>query len=90
MLNEAITHYLKTHHHQQIDLKATLFDMDGVLFDSMKYHAVAWQEAMKQYGLTMSHEEAYLYEGRTGASTINLISRRERGHEASPAEIEKI
>ena len=27
-------------------LKAVLFDMDGVLFNSMPYHAVAWAKAM--------------------------------------------
>jgi len=41
--------------------------MDGVLFDSMKNHATAWNLAMQQYGMTLSREEAYMHEGRTGA-----------------------
>lgn len=64
--------------------------MDGVLFDSMKNHAAAWHEAMQLYGMTLSPEEAYLHEGRTGASTINIVSLRERGHEATEAEIKEI
>ncbi|KAB6345460.1 HAD family hydrolase, partial [Bacteroides xylanisolvens] len=52
-------------------LKAVLFDMDGVLFDSMPYHSEAWHTVMKSHGLTLSREEAYMHEGRTGASTIN-------------------
>ena len=31
--------------------KAFLFDMDGVLFDSMPNHAVAWEAAVKKHGL---------------------------------------
>lgn len=90
MFQEAIQHYLNTHHHSHIHLKAVLFDMDGVLFDSMKNHATAWHEAMKRYGMHMTHEEAYMHEGRTGASTINIISLRERGHEATEEEIKQM
>ena len=39
-------------------LKAVLFDMDGVLFDSMPYHSEAWHTVMKSHGLTLSREEA--------------------------------
>lgn len=90
MFQEAIQNYLHSHYYSRIDLKAVLFDMDGVLFDSMKNHAVAWQEAMKQYGMHMTREEAYLHEGRTGAGTINIISQRERGHQANEQEIKEI
>ena len=90
MFQEAIKNYLHTHNYPQINLKAILFDMDGVLFDSMKNHAVAWQEAMKQYGMRMTREEAYLHEGRTGSGTINIISQRERGYQASEKEVKEI
>ena len=71
MFEEAICSYLQTHRFESLNLKAVLFDMDGVLFDSMKNHAAAWHEAMKRYNLQMTPEEAYLHEGRTGADTIN-------------------
>ncbi len=90
MFKEAIKGYLNSHNYQQINLKAVLFDMDGVLFDSMKNHASAWQEAMKRYGMHMTREEAYMHEGRTGAGTINIISQRERGRQASEQEIKEI
>ena len=32
-------------------LKAVLFDMDGVLFNSMPYHSEAWHQVMKTHGL---------------------------------------
>lgn len=90
MFQQEINQYLTTHHYTRINLKAVLFDMDGVLFDSMKNHATAWHEAMKQYGMSLSKKEAYLHEGRTGAATINIVSQRERGYEADEEEIKRI
>ena len=90
MFQQAIENYLTTHHFDKLNLKAVLFDMDGVLFDSMKNHAAAWHEAMKQYGMHLSPEEAYMHEGRTGASTINIVFQRELGREATQEEIESI
>ncbi len=71
-------------------LKAVLFDMDGVLFNSMPYHSEAWHQVMKSQGLTLSREEAYMHEGRTGAATINIVFQRELGREATQEEIENI
>ena len=90
MFQQAIENYLTTHHFDKLNLKAVLFDMDGVLFDSMKNHAAAWHEAMKQYGMHLSPEEAYMHEGRTGASTINIVSTRQRHREATEEEIKEI
>ena len=73
-----------------MNLKAVLFDMDGVLFNSMPNHAEAWHKTMAKFGFTLSREEAYMHEGRTGAGTINIVSLRERGHEATEEEIKQI
>ena len=51
-------------------IKAIFFDMDGVLFDSMPYHAKAWEEVMRANGLPFTAYDAYLNEGRTGQSVI--------------------
>lgn len=72
------------------DIKAFLFDMDGVLFDSMKNHAVAWTRAMDQCGLHMEPEEVYMNEGRTGEGTIDMFTMVQWGRKATPAEIENI
>ncbi len=90
MYQESIKDYLQTHGYERIHLKAVLFDMDGVLFNSMPYHAEAWHQTMKQFGFNLSKEEAYLHEGRTGAGTINIVSQRERGHDATEEEIQQI
>ena len=75
MYQEAIKKYVEQHGHQRLNLKAVLFDMDGVLFNSMPYHAEAWNKIMSRFGFNLSKEEAYLHEGRTGAGTINIILR---------------
>ena len=73
-----------------IHIKAVLFDMDGVLFDSMPYHADAWVTSMAKYGLPMTREVAFLNEGRTGMSTINMIYNQVYGKDASKELIDEI
>lgn len=70
--------------------KAVLFDMDGVLFDSMPNHAYAWSHTMTQFGLEMTAYEAYLHEGRTGSGTINILAQRYWGRDATDEEKERI
>ncbi|MDR2919431.1 MAG: HAD hydrolase-like protein [Tannerella sp.] len=76
-IQQALTDYLKKNSYQRLDLKAILFDMDGVLYDSMPNHASSWAKVMQSHGLNMTEEEAYYHEGRTGDDTINIISQRE-------------
>lgn len=44
--------------------------MDGVLYNSMPNHAVAWQESMKQFDIHMTAADAYATEGARGIDTI--------------------
>lgn len=90
MFEESIARYLEKRGHADIQLKAVLFDMDGVLFNSMPYHADAWHKVMERHGLHLSREEAYMHEGRTGSSTINIVYRRQFGKDATPEMIESI
>jgi haloacid dehalogenase superfamily, subfamily IA, variant 3 with third motif having DD or ED len=88
--SEAINHFLQKHSYSRIQLKAVLFDMDGVLFDSMAYHAKAWHQTMANRGFNFDEKEAYMHEGRTGAGTINIAFQREMGRTADPEEIKEI
>lgn len=54
-------------------LKAVLFDMDGVLFDSMKNHTLAWYRALSSRKIPCERDEFYQYEGATAEWTINLF-----------------
>lgn len=66
-----------------LQLRAVLFDMDGVLFDSMPYHAKAWSKVMSDAGFCFSEEDVYMNEGRTGADTINTASLAQFGKPAT-------
>lgn len=71
-------------------LRAVLFDMDGVLYDSMPIHARCWHLAMKRFGLHLPEAEAFLHEGRTGAATISIVMQREWGRIPTAEECETI
>ncbi len=71
-------------------LKAALIDMDGVLFDSMKLHTLAWQRMVSEQGIPCTRDEFYRYEGMTGPATIGLIWQRERGAVPPPEEAERL
>ena len=71
-------------------IKAVLFDMDGVLYDSMNSHVQAWHETMQEVGAASSIEDFYMFEGRTGHSTINLLFNRTFGRDATLEEKEQI
>ena len=74
----------------QKKLRAVFFDQDGVLFDSMPFHAQAWAYSMAQQGLPFTAEQTYRNEGRTGASVINEAYQMVYGTEASEAFIEEV
>ena len=69
---------------------AILFDMDGVLYDSMPNHSKAWSQAMEKFGMHMSPYDVYMNEGATGHDTVVRISLRDRGYEATQSEIDDI
>ncbi len=71
-------------------LKAVFFDQDGVLFDSMPFHAKAWAYSMEKHGLPFTAEQTYRNEGRTGASVINEAHLLVYGKEAPEAFIEDV
>lgn len=81
-LNLAIKRYSTRTGHTPGTIKATLFDMDGVLYDSMPGHAKAWYAMCRTAGIDCQENEFFAYEGRTGASTINLLYQRQFGHGA--------
>ena len=60
--------------------------MDGVLYDSMKNHAVAWVQSMQKFGINMTADDAYATEGARGVDTIRYMVRKQQGREISEAE----
>lgn len=89
-IQDSIRSYLLRHGYERMELRSVMFDMDGVLFDSMPNHARCWHLAMARHGLSLPEDEAFQHEGRTGAGTINIVMRRERGRNATEEEIKEI
>lgn len=90
MMINLLKEYLKENGYSRFDLKAVIFDMDGVLYDSMPDHDLSWKETMDEYGLKYEHDEFYMQEGRIGTSTINTVIRRNLGRDATEEEMESI
>ncbi|MDR2475144.1 MAG: HAD-IA family hydrolase [Bacteroidales bacterium] len=86
----SIRNYLIDKPFKQINLKAVLFDMDGVLYNSMPNHAKAWTDTLAEFGVQFPVEEAYMHEGRTGESTIDIAFRRTFGRSVSKEEVRRI
>lgn len=86
MFEKEIKIYLEKHGFEAFEPKAVLFDMDGVIYDSMPNHAVSWHKAMTSYGLDMKPEDAYKYEGMRGVETIKLLAREQWHKELSDEE----
>ncbi|HKL96849.1 MAG TPA: HAD-IA family hydrolase [Paludibacteraceae bacterium] len=83
-----IEKFIAQQSYSPFDLKAVFFDMDGVLFDSMAFHAVSWRRTMQSNGFPFTEEDAYMNEGRTGEATINDCFLKYRGRPASEEERE--
>lgn len=89
-MKEIIQQYLKKHGFEQFCPKAVLFDMDGVIYNSMPNHARAWHETMESIGIHMAEEEAYLYEGMRGIETIKLKALQQWKYEISDEDAKRI
>jgi beta-phosphoglucomutase len=74
----------------EIRKRAVLFDMDGVLYDSMPNHAIAWTRSMADYGLHMTKADAYATEGARGIDTIRHLVYVQQHKEISLEEAQKM
>lgn len=78
MMNE-INHFINKHGFEFFEPKTVLFDMDGVLYDSMPNHARAWHESMAHFGINMTADDAYATEGARGIDTIRNMMKVQKG-----------
>lgn len=89
-MKHILSEYLQKQSFGTFDLKAVLFDMDGVLYDSMPAHDKSWRQTMDEMGLGHLPYEFYLQEGRIGQSTINAVFQRNLNRNASEDEENRI
>jgi phosphoglycolate phosphatase-like HAD superfamily hydrolase len=53
--------------------KAAIFDLDGTLLDSVDLHAIAWQEAMIEFGHDVNFDQARSQIGKGGDKLIPVF-----------------
>jgi HAD superfamily hydrolase (TIGR01509 family) len=58
---------------KKYSIKSILFDMDGVLVDSMKYHMKSWKELLDIYNVKLSEDFIYEHEGAMDHEVIKNI-----------------
>ena len=57
-------------------IKAVIFDMDGVLVDTMPFHYRAWRETFKKFGIRVTKKDIYLREGERWNKTLEEILKK--------------
>ena len=90
MVRQAVNEYLEVNGYKSLNLKAVMFDMDGVIFNSMPLHAKAWVKAFAECGIEFTEYQVYLNEGRTGAATIDEQFMKYFGRHSTPDEQQDI
>lgn len=53
--------------------KAFIFDLDGVIVDTAKYHFLAWQNVAKSLGINFTHEDNEQLKGVSRVRSLELI-----------------
>jgi beta-phosphoglucomutase len=54
-------------------IKAILFDMDGVIVDSLHYHYLAWDKMFRERGGVVSEHTVLLHEGRNSKEILPIL-----------------
>lgn len=72
-----------------MSLRAVIFDVDGVLVQSMEKHHLAYQRAFQDLGVAVRLEEVYANEGRRSREVIESIA-RSRGLELRPEQMDEM
>ncbi|OKP87653.1 beta-phosphoglucomutase [Paenibacillus helianthi] len=55
------------------EIKACLFDLDGVLVDTAKYHYIAWRELAEQLGFVFTEKDNERLKGVSRTASLNIL-----------------
>jgi beta-phosphoglucomutase len=55
------------------DIKACLFDLDGVIVDTAKYHYLAWRRLCNELGFDLTREENEALKGISRVESLNIL-----------------
>lgn len=71
-------------------IEAVLFDMDGVIVDSMSHHVETWKRAFLDKGFRIDDIDIYRREGMSGIASVREILFEKGEKDVSDAEIEEL
>ncbi len=54
-------------------IRAVIFDMDGVITDTMPYHFRVWKDLFVREGIPVTHKDIYKREGQKGIDSVREI-----------------
>lgn len=57
----------------RFDVKSVIFDMDGVITNTMPDHYRSWKTVFKEEGLHVTYEDIYKREGQPGISSVREL-----------------
>lgn len=58
------------------EIKACLFDLDGVIVDTAKYHYKAWKRLCNELGFDLTEEENESLKGISRAESLNILLKK--------------
>jgi beta-phosphoglucomutase len=67
-----------------------LFDMDGVIVDSMHWHVESWQRVFREYNIDLPKTEIFKREGMSGLASIVDILKANNHSVPAEDELEKL
>ncbi|HHU58286.1 MAG TPA: HAD hydrolase-like protein, partial [Bacteroidales bacterium] len=54
-------------------IKACLFDLDGVIVDTAKYHYIAWKKLAKELGFDFSETDNERLKGVSRMASLDIL-----------------
>ncbi len=67
------------------EIKACIFDLDGVIVDTARYHYLAWKRLCNELGFDLTEAENESLKGVSRAESLNILLKK-GGIDATPAE----
>jgi len=62
----------------QFQISTLIFDMDGVITDTMPYHFRAWKAVFASEGIIAGHEDIYKREGQKGIDSVRELFKEKK------------
>ena len=62
----------------RFQISTLIFDMDGVITDTMPYHFCAWESVFAAEGIKVTHEDIYKREGQKGIDSVRELFKEKK------------